>query len=231
MPNPYDAIVGLDCSLTDTGMVVIRSGAGDRTPSDWPVVIADSSAEYQPLKDPLRQIMILTQVIGKFELAKRFGRVAVVIEDYAFGKNTGKAFTRAELVGMIKYQALTTFGFDVFLVTPRSVKKLMGSGKFEKNDMALAAKQRYGFVHMNENVVDAFCLARYLVANQEGQLLTLVKHTGLPQYSAVQVPASRGQEFAIKRPLTIFRSKPNLPKLAPRRLRIPTLTTHPTPTR
>jgi hypothetical protein len=225
MPNPYDAIVGLDCSLTDTGVVLIRSAANDRNPSAaWPVVIVDSSREDGAFKDPLRQVLIVQRVIKKLELAKRFGRVAVVIEDYAFGKNQGKSFTRAELAGTIKYIALTVFGCDVYLVAPKAVKKFMGDGSFEKNDMAFAARTKFGFVSLNENVVDAFCLTRYLVANLEGKLLPLVKHAGLSQYACLQEPATDHEKRAIRSTLTISRAKPTLP-VALRRIHVPSAST------
>jgi hypothetical protein len=107
----------------------------------------------------------------------------------------------------------------VFLVAPKAVKNFMGKGTFEKNDMAFAAKRKYGFVHENDNIVDAFCLTRYLVANLEGQVLPLVKHSPLLQYACLQVPAPNEQSL-ISSPLTTSRAKPTLP-IAFRRIPVP----------
>jgi hypothetical protein len=216
----YDTIIGLDISLTDTGMVpLIRQFDNLFKPSP----IVTSTKVFQTLKDPLRQAAIITCAIDVFR--KYAGNTAVVIEDYAFGKNTGKAFTRAELIGTIKYIALTIFGFDIYLVAPKALKKFMGHGTHEKADMAHAAHMRFGFVSGNDNLVDAFCLTRYLVANLEGQSLTIVKHPALPHYKALQEPATAqgypatkpcsnlriiNKQSAIKTSLTILRPKPTL---------------------
>lgn len=202
---PYDTIIGLDCSLTDTGIV-----ASCKQPDGtFRHVQIASTAVLAKLKDPLRQAAITMVVLDI--LAKHVGRrVAVVIEDYAFGRATGKVFTRAELIGAIKYITLTVFGFDLFLVSPKALKKFMGSGNNEKEDMVHAAHMRFSFVHGNDNVIDAFCLTRYLIANLEGQLLTLVKHSALPHYAALQVPANMVVNAKNPR-LTIPIAGPTLP--------------------
>ncbi len=191
MVKEYDTIIGIDPSLSDTGLAHLIRQPDPRKYTDWPVKHLASSAEFADCTDPFRQVLIVNMIVAQFKIAE--GRVAVVIEDYAMGKYQGKIRERAELVGMIMFIALTVFGFDVYKVSPSALKKLMGvakgAKKTDKADMGYAARQKFAFNHTNDNIVDAYCLAQYLVANLKGQRLTIVRHLALRQHAVLQVPA------------------------------------------
>lgn len=80
---------------------------------------------------------------------------------------------------MLKLCVLRENGYDCFLVAPMALKRYMGcTGKKSKDtkaDMARAAYAKFHFVSSNDDIIDAYCLTRYLIANREGQRLTLVK--------------------------------------------------------
>jgi hypothetical protein len=84
----------------------------------------------------------------------------------------------------------------------------------DKDDMFAAASRRFKFTNTNDNIVDAYCLARYLAANKEGQQLTLVRNDPLPQYrrsSTVQVPApTKRPPITKNRLLTPLANRPRL---------------------
>lgn len=169
----YSKIIGVDPSLTDTGIVLIRKD-GEK----WVTNTLVSTANPE-LFDPERQLAIvhaLNTVIIK--ALPSYENLAVVMEDHSYGSFQGKAKTRAELVGMLKYVILQC-NISLFMVSPMSLKKFMGCSdkkdKGNKDAMFIAASRKFGFVHTNNNIVDAYCLARYLAANREGQMLPLDK--------------------------------------------------------
>lgn len=169
------SILGLDVSLTDTGMYFLQKKDGAYGSKNW-----FSTFNVGKFDDPQRQIMILSCVQ---EFVKRTEANVVVMEDHAFGGNTGKARTRAELVGMIKKLVLVDLGLDLYLVAPSSLKKFMGCSAKDKSDkyyMLEAASRKFNFFHENDNIVDAYCLVRYLFANREGERLPIIKHSRLP---------------------------------------------------
>jgi len=195
----FDTVIGLDCSLTDTGIVRL-----DRTKDGWVPSFFCSTSEFKNDKDPLRQYEIIQKICSVISSARNAGRdFAVVIEDYAFASNVGKMFSRAELVGAVKYICLTYYGVETYLVAPTALKRFMGCAdkKGDKDAMGKAACSKFGFENTNNNIVDAFCLARYLVANKEGQLLSLVCHSPLLNMGLMQEPAP---ETKIKKRLKIL---------------------------
>src|SRR4051812_17994108 len=107
--SSYNSIVGIDCSLTNTGLAAIRRGNGSWVNSG----VYGTHIVTKKFTDPLRQVATLGVVSGFIKLYKPD---AVVIEDYAFGQRGGKASTRAELVGMIKHLVLVQFATPVYLV-------------------------------------------------------------------------------------------------------------------
>jgi hypothetical protein len=186
----YDVIVGVDASLTDTGIVVIKYHEGK-----WITAATVSTAHAGKLPDIEREYTIVTIVMNVVNEFVRDANVGVVIEDHAYSRNTGKARTRAELIGVIKYLVLTICGVDVFLVAPSAVKRFMDCAdkkkRSDKDAMFEACSRRFNFTSVNNNLVDAYCLARYLAANREGQRLNIIKHSKRLQFAPVQAPALR----------------------------------------
>jgi Holliday junction resolvasome RuvABC endonuclease subunit len=218
MPS-HNTIVGIDVSLTNTGLAAIHWSDYSR---QWETAGQFSTEFAGKFKDPVRQFEILGSIRGFCRLHKP---EAVVIEDYAFGRATGKVFTRAELRGMILHFVVIGLGVPAYLVSPLALKRFMGcAGKKAKGDkdaMFAAASQKFKFVSADDNIVDAYCLARYLAANKDGQSLPLVRHDPLPQYRerVVQVPAPKKVSTETKnRLLTTLPGKPTVKPL--RRIRL-----------
>lgn len=215
MPDIYDYIVGVDPSLTDTGIVVLQRLRHGK----WSLLRKESTVDLAKKPEVEREYAIARRVYSIVNEYCRDANVGVAIENHSYRSFTGKAKTRAELVGVIKYLLLVTAGVDVFMIAPMSLKKFMGcSGKRtkkNKDDMFLAASRMFNFVSVNNNLVDAYCLARYLAANREGQRLTIVKYSARPQLRIVQSIApkkvlkpAKNLRLTIRRPgssLTIAR--------------------------
>jgi hypothetical protein len=168
-PDRFSVVVALDVSLTDTGIAALDIGINK---------VRLQHSIRSTFSDPERQFMIVQEI--RDHLGNQPPCTAVVLEDHAFGRNTGKARTRAELIGMIKYTVLVDHSFNLFLVSPSALKKFMGcsSKKLskDKNAMFEAASNKFKFVSSNDNIVDAYCLARYFIAQREGQRLPIIRH-------------------------------------------------------
>lgn len=163
MKFPYGAIVALDVSLTDTGFVIFEFNGYDY---EYRVVHQESiRSNSKDMHDHTRAKYIIGTVMDAVDKAIKVSKVLVVIEGYAFSRSQGKAFTRAEVVGMLKYVFNVERGFDVCVIGPTTLKSFMGDGRAKKEDMARLAKECYGFEHENHNVVDAYCLAQYAFAH------------------------------------------------------------------
>lgn len=169
-PKIKTVIVGLDVSMTDTGYSVLDS---DGTP----IILSDVKPNKKVVvRDIDRQLFILDTLTKNIEQDTMMAdKVVIVIEDYAFGSQVGKMFTRAELVGMIK-RMLFLKDFEIYLVAPTSMKKFVtGIGNARKQEVIAAAKQKYGFEGKNDNICDALCLAKYCHAYLNGQNLNIQK--------------------------------------------------------
>lgn len=150
-------IIGLDISLQDTGLVMLLSG---KTPES----ILSCSITSDPKTPEFRRVCgIVDRVISEI-ISSGFNYATTkvaFIEGHAFGRNTGKAKTRAELAGIIKYR-LVGAGISTFIVPPNSLKMVTaGNGHATKKDMINAVKDRFGVIYTNDNLADAHALAEY----------------------------------------------------------------------
>jgi Holliday junction resolvasome RuvABC endonuclease subunit len=150
------AVIGLDVSLVSTG-VAIRTSDGSAVR-----VTAVSTPKKSAPTDLCRQRSILARVSEILDELEEYDR-HVFFEDYAFSSFTGKAFTRAELVGMLMLRAAEA-GCAVYTVGISALKRyISGKGNASKEEMCAAAASRWGFVYSGvgkkkDDIVDAFCL-------------------------------------------------------------------------
>lgn len=173
------AIIGLDVSLVSTGVAVRRS--------DVPgvQVTAVSMPKKAATTDLQRQRLILARVSDIFSGLAEYER-HVFFEDYAFASLTGKAFTRAELAGMLKLCAAEA-GCAVYTAGISALKRyISGKGNASKAEMQEAAVSRWGFSYSasrakQDDIVDAFCLT----CLGEGYLASAAPFTGVAQACAV----------------------------------------------
>jgi Holliday junction resolvasome RuvABC endonuclease subunit len=131
--------------------------------------------------DLQRQRLILARVSDIF-LGLADYEKHVFFEDYAFSSFTGKAFTRAELVGILKVCAAEA-GCAVYTAGISTLKRyISGKGNASKEEMREAAIARWGFSYSasrakQDDIVDAFCLT----CLGEGYLASAAPFTGVAQ--------------------------------------------------
>ena len=149
-------IIGLDLSLTGTGVAVV---GGD----DWPRVLSVSTIRSTGTKDAtlrerrLRLDRIEREVLTIVEGVKPG---LVVIEQPAYGATTGHHHDRSGLWWRI-VSVIDDLYADVAEVTPTTLKKyITGRGNAGKDEVLLAVARRFpGADVNNNNEADSLVLA------------------------------------------------------------------------
>ena len=138
-------VMGLDLSLTSTGMVVLKS---------------DGTAESMALTSEFKDAVRLAELREKVRVAIQLYRPKlVVIEGYSFGSRTAVAGL-AELGGVVKCE-LFEMQQPFIVVPPARLKKFAcGRGNAKKDEIRLAVYKRWGFEAPTTDEVDAYVLAR-----------------------------------------------------------------------
>lgn len=144
-------IIGLDLSLTSTGVVALRDGAathcGTITSAQRGVL------RLSELSTSLRSVL--------FDDGFQFIPTWAVIEGYAMGSRSGQAFNIGEWGGVARL-LLHDLAIPFIEVPPSTLKKFTtGNGTAQKDEMRLAVFKRWGFEHKSNDVVDAYALARF----------------------------------------------------------------------
>ena len=174
-------IMGIDQSLTNTGVVVIEDG---------------KLIHKESIKIKKKGIMRLHMICNKLEdIIKKYVPDIFVMEGYAYGSSMSRVFDLGELGGIIKIRIFNYYyNFDnprnvtiapfnnvFFIVPPTMLKKFVtGKGNCKKALMLLKIYKKWGIEFNDDNIADAFALAkfieRYLQSNaQEMYILKFTK--------------------------------------------------------
>lgn len=144
-PRPrrrHDTVVGLDLSLTSTGIAVNGSGI-----AAWCGTIGSTGRDNEPWPVRYRRLCDLTHRI----LAPIPEGALVVLEAPAYSRNTGKAHDRAGLWWMV-YDMLAGTTRTVLPVEPNlRAKYATGKGNASKDAVLAAAVRRYPSIEINGN--------------------------------------------------------------------------------
>lgn len=147
-------VIGLDISLMGTGIVILDNNDD--------VVCNSVYSTDNKSTDVRRQQTIVDAIKGEILSSTVLAtKLNVFIEGYAFSRSTGKVFTRAELTGLVKHM-LIGLDCNVYIIPPSSLKKFItGKGNADKDAMIQGVFGKWGFHTMNDNIADAYALARY----------------------------------------------------------------------
>ena len=142
-------IVGLDISLTSTGLVVLEDG----------VMIFNkaikSKNEGKTVEERLNRI---SEIIDELKANIHNKNIdVIVIEGYSFGSRVGMAYTIGELGGIARWEFR---GYKMFEIAPTQLKKFItGKGKCDKNLILKEVYKRYNVDFDSDDIADAFALA------------------------------------------------------------------------
>ncbi len=144
--------IGLDISLTATGVVYIKDGTSESklittTPKGF------NRPEYR-----------LDHISGSIKnfIKPHKDLQAISIEGLSYGsKGTVK-----DQFGYLHYDAriycVTQLGLDPIVVPPKTLKKwTVGNGNASKEDMVAGVNERWGTQIIDDNIADAYALAKY----------------------------------------------------------------------
>jgi len=141
--------IGIDLSLTDTGIVVLDDNAK----------IVDQYSISTLSKDQIekRHVIIKTSIKNIIE---KFQPNRINIEGLSFGSRGQSMLDLAGLHFVIRnFLYENNIFFEV--IPPTTLKKFAtGKGNVKKNLMLLYAYKTYGIEFQNDNICDAFFLAR-----------------------------------------------------------------------
>lgn len=145
--------MGIDPSLTKTAVMVIGRDGSRR---DSTVV----RSENQGLSVSARMSRIKRMVNGVMVIVQRNKPVAITLEHYSFGSNTGLVCDLAEYGGNLRF-ALIKHGYVPIEVAPTTLKKwVTGSGGGDKVKVISSLTRDYGVMFGTDDEYDAYGLAR-----------------------------------------------------------------------
>ena len=146
--------VGVDLSLVGTGIVII-----DHTGRIVNQTLLDVKSEWyecpeQHLNDIIKQCKFIANVV-------RVEKVA--IEGLSYMSLSKTAHERTALNFMLRCY-LYRRGVPFEIVPPKTLKKwTTNNGNATKDDMMKTALERWGAEFTDDNLCDAYCLARYIM--------------------------------------------------------------------
>lgn len=172
-------VVGLDLSLTRTGVAHIRDTATGTVASAGSIKTSADDGKYVSRRERLRTIY--RAVIGKACLAD-----LVVIEGPALSRNNPGTWDRAGLWWLVM-DALT----QVAVVPPTTLKDwATGSGKADKKAVRRAAENLWPGIATNDDESDALALATMGAQRLGMDVPSIEYHKFIIASDAVQWPAS-----------------------------------------
>lgn len=150
--------VGIDLSLTGTGLVVLRDDVTIYTQkliSTKPDKLIEERIIY--IKDEINSIF---KRIYDFGNATGYEIKSVYIEGLSMGSKGSKMFELAGLHFFIRI-FLSENGYNYKVIPPTTLKKFVtGKGNAQKNLMLLNVYKRWGVDLDNDNICDAYSLSR-----------------------------------------------------------------------
>ena len=145
-------IIGLDLSLTATGLVIVANDP-DKIIDQF---LIESTAKEETTPRIIKINDRITKIIVKHKPN------LVVMEGPAFGvQKSSSIFTLGELAGLVKVTMYTME--QRFMVIPPAVLKkwVTGKGNAKKDLMLLKVYKKFGVEFDDDNLCDAYALAKY----------------------------------------------------------------------
>jgi len=168
-----ESVLGLDLSLTSTGIVAVPVDWADL---DWAVVTAKAAGYALENKDDewARSRRIDDITVKVLEVAVRHHCKVAAIEEYSFSRSSGHAFERGELGGVVKRE-LFRLGLRVHVYTANSSRKLLGTAP--ASDAKIWAHQRLYSLgapkSWNGDQLDGFLAANHHLSLTGGKAVML----------------------------------------------------------
>lgn len=152
--NKQGVIVGIDLSLTGTGVVVIDNKSK---------ILYQALIKTKTTNSPTEETKRLKNIINQLPVQYLQNGITalVVIEGLAFMARNSTALVQLAGLSYLLRSMLIDLTVPFIIVAPTSLKKFtVGKGNAGKDEMMLAAYKRWGISLTNDNLADAYALAR-----------------------------------------------------------------------
>lgn len=146
--------LGLDLSLTGTGCVILKDGHLDTKL----LIKTKPSAE----KSHLNEIKRLLSIVDKIEGLISENEIDIVtIEGLSFGARNTTSLIQLSGLNYLVRRILYEYNIPFVIVAPTTLKKFIcGKGNGGKDVLMMETYKRYGVTLSDDNLCDAYGLAR-----------------------------------------------------------------------
>lgn len=150
--------IGIDPSLTDTGIVIIEDGK---------VICSKDVKSGSEGKNVVKRIGRINEISKQINaiISENIGvkdtEQILVIEGYSFGSHGGMGISLGEAGGVFRTNLIKDFPKAIFIeVPPTRLKKFItGKGNCEKDLILKEVYKNFGYDTSNNNIADAFGLS------------------------------------------------------------------------
>lgn len=161
LPRLPESIIGLDLSLTNTGVAIYQDGKIETFSVTSPL---KGAHRLQDLRDRLRRVL-------KWNV-RWTGKVVAGVEGYSFGSKS-RHHALGEWGGVAKLELLER-KIVSYIGPPQTVKKFITErGDTPKKQVPLHLRQRYGIAVEQEDEADAACVSILIGAFLHGDAFSL----------------------------------------------------------
>lgn len=200
-----EVVVGIDASLTGTGLVALAQ-SGE--------MIDNQVVKPKNVRGVERLIYVENQVAG---FLRTYHPTLICLEGYAFAANSQAAYQIGELGGVIRRRIRilkeTDDLYNLQIVAPAQLKKFVtGKGNTQKNVVLLSIYRRWNIEFGDDNLGDAYCLARIALA-----LRGMDNKLNKPQAEVIEALRAAGAEEVQQIPVRVtFEQAEKLMQQAPK---------------
>lgn len=153
--------VGLDLSLTGTGLVILTNGIITKK-----VLIKSKKNGDLPINELKRIKQIIDEIVDE---TIDYDIDIAVIEGLAFMARNSTALVQLSALNYMVRDMLTQMGIPFVIVAPTSLKKFItGKGNVKKDIILMEIHKRYGITIFDDNEADAYGLAQIGLALKGG---------------------------------------------------------------
>ena len=145
--------VGLDLSLTGTGVVIVHNNK----------IVESQLVKSKPSGDrPIDELNRIQGIVLKIiSIIDEYEPSIAVIENLAFMARNTTSLTQLAGLSYLTRSVLNRMGIPFIMCAPTTLKKFAtGKGNCEKDHMILEAYKKYGVESIDNNIADAIFLAK-----------------------------------------------------------------------
>lgn len=146
--------IGLDLSLSGTGVVILKNGE----------IVLEKLIKSKPIPEgkPVDEVRRIQKIVEEIEycLSEDLPDIAV-IEGLAFMVKNATALVQLSALNYMTRALLLSYNIPFIIAAPTSLKKFVtGNGASKKDVIMMEVYKRYGVTLLDDNIADAYSLAQ-----------------------------------------------------------------------